>query len=554
MTNREIAAVLEQFANLALIAGENPYRARAFQRAAETLRELEEPVVNLVADDRLRSVPGIGSGIADAVEALVRTGVLPPLAALQKTIPITLLDLLQVPGVGVKTISRLYHELDVVDLTTLGAAAESGRVRQLPGLGPKTEANILSALATLHRRTGRFLLGAALPIARQLVADLQRMLSPGTTVAVAGSVRRMEETVADIDLVVGTREPGRARDTIGSLPETSQFQELGPAAFRFSLPHGIPVDVALVEPSSLGTALIRHTGSASHLDLLPQLLPVATSEEAVYGALGMAWIPPELRQGLDEVAQALTGMFPRLITVPDIVGEFHAHTLWSDGTASVLDMVRSAGSRGYKFLGVSDHSRGLGVANGLDASRLLAQRCEIEAAERATGLRVFASSEVEVHRDGSLDFDEQTLATLDVVIASTHSGLRQSRESLTARLLKVIEHPAVDIIAHPSGRLIERREGGDFDWDRVFAAAAAHDTLLEINASPERLDLDATLARQALDAGCRLTINCDAHSPNGFAAMEYGVAVARRAGATPDQVVNAWSLDRIEDWLQNRRP
>ncbi len=553
LTNREIAETLERYANLASIAGENAFRTRAFQRAADVVRDLPEPVTALMDLGELRGLPGVGSGIADAIEALARTGTLPPLEALQRTIPTTLLDLLEVPGVGVKTAARVYRELGVVDLPGLVAAAESGRIRALPGLGPKTEANILAAMEALGRRTGRFLLGRALPLARRLAADLQAVLPAETVVAIAGSIRRMEETVADIDLVVSASTPSSIAATVAQLPWVSGVIACEDRRLHVTTHDGIPVDIVIVDPSAMGTGLIRATGPAAHLALLPDPLPPAPTEEKLYAALGMEWIAPELRQGRDEVIRAKAGTLPDLLSTGNVRGEFHAHTLWSDGTATVLDMVRAADDRGYAFLGVSDHSRGLGVANGLDATRLMAQRQEIEAAQRVSGLRVFTSCEVEVHRDGSLDFDDHVLATLDVVIASAHSGLRQPREVLTQRLLSVLENPHVDIVAHPSGRLIERREGGDFDWDRIFASAAATRTALEINASPERLDLNDELARRALAAGCLFTINCDAHSTGGFDALEYGIAVARRAGADPDQIVNCWPIGRIEEWLKTRR-
>lgn len=550
LSNREIAETLERYANLASIAGENPFRSRAFQRAADVVRDLHEPVAALIDRGDLRGLPGVGSGIAGSIEALVLTGTLPALEALQRTVPATLLDLLQVPGVGVKTATRVYRELGVVDLPGLVAAAQSGRIRVLPGLGSKTEANILAAMDSIQRRTGRFLLGAALPVARRLVDDLQAALPSDAAVAIAGSVRRMEETVADIDLVMSTTAAESLPSAVADLPQVLGMVETAPNQFQISTQAGIPVDITVVEPSGFGTALILATGSADHLALLPGPLPASPTEEAIYAGFGLEWITPELRQGRDEVTLAKAGTLPAPLKTGDVRGEFHAHTVWSDGTGTVLEMVRSAADRGYAFLGISDHSRGLGVANGLDAARLTAQRREIEAVRQATGFRVFASCEVEVHRDGSLDFDNDVLDTLDVVIASTHSGLRQARDVLTERLLAVIENPRVDIIAHPSGRLVERREGGDFDWDRVFAAAAANRTALEINASPERLDLSGDLARRALQAGCLLTIHCDAHSTSGFDALEYGIATARRAGADPRQIVNCWSIERIEAWLR----
>jgi DNA polymerase (family X) len=316
------------------------------------------------------------------------------------------------------------------------------------------------------------------------------------------------------------------------------------------LQSGVEVDVYWSEPDRFGTDLIRATGSDSHLSLLGSDLPVASNEAAVYDALGLPWIPPELRQGTNEIERAAE--IPGLVEVADINGEFHCHTTWSDGSVSVAEMAAAAAARGYQFLGISDHSYGLGVANGLTPERLQAQRVEIDAVNAAGTIRLFASAEVEVHRDGRLDHDAATLAWLDVVIASLHVGLRQPREEVTERLLNTLANPNVDIIAHPSGRLIEQRDGGDFDWDRVFGTAAATGTALEINADPARLDLTSANAERALAAGCLLTINCDAHSPGGFDLMVYGVAVARRAWARPERILNCWSVDRIEAWLANR--
>jgi DNA polymerase (family 10) len=276
----------------------------------------------------------------------------------------------------------------------------------------------------------------------------------------------------------------------------------------------------------------------------------AATEEEVYASHGLPFIPPELRTGHEEFERFAE--IPSLVTLADINGEFHAHTTWSDGAASVRQMADAAAARGYSVLGITDHSQGLAVAGGLDVERLRLQRIEIDDANGETGVRVLAGAEVEVHRDGSLDFDEETLAGLDVVVASLHSGLRQPREELMSRLIRVLKNPNVDIIAHPSGRLIERREGGDFDWDHVFAVAAQTGTALEINADPARLDLDPAHAYRASQAGCLITVNCDAHHPSGFSLMEYGVAMARRAWLKPDQILNCWSQVRIAEWLSSR--
>jgi DNA polymerase (family 10) len=286
------------------------------------------------------------------------------------------------------------------------------------------------------------------------------------------------------------------------------------------------------------------------LERLGEIPELVATEEEVYANHGLPWIPPELRTGSKEFERCPE--IPSLVTLNDIHGELHAHTTWSDGGASILEMARAAAGRGYAFLGITDHSHSLGIAGGLDVQRLVAQRQELAKVDGVDDIKVLAGAEVEVLRDGSLDYDNETLAQLEVVVASLHTGLRQPQPALTDRLVSVLQNPNVDIIAHPSGRLIERREGGDFDWERVFATAARTGTALEINAGPARLDLDPHLAQRASAAGCLISVNCDAHNPGGFSVMEYGVAMARRAWLTPDQILNCWSRERVLTWLQRR--
>ena len=547
-TNADVAETLDRYGTLLELSGESAFRVRAYHRAAEAIRYLPEPILSVHREDRLREIDGVGEGIASAVRELLATGRFRPLEELSQQIPVTLLDLLALPGIGVKTVARLHRELGIDDLPGLEAAAVAGRLRGAAGLGKKVESTVLAGLETLRRRTGRTPLGTALPVARDLAATIRWAL-PDDSVALAGSVRRMEETVGDIDVVVGTADTAASLAQLDSLPIVAETVSRSADGVRVRLQSGLLADLFVAERAGFGAALVRATGSAGHLELLGSDLDGQT-EEAVYAVRGLPWIPPELRQGRDEIARAAE--IPGLVTRDDIGGEFHAHTTWSDGAASIAEMAAAAVARGYRFLGISDHSQGLGVANGLNPARLAAQRVEIAQAAARTSLRLFASAEVEVGRGGRLDFDDATLAGLDVVIASLHVGLRQPRGELTDRLLGVLANRHVDIIAHPSGRLIERREGGDFDWDRVFPVAAETGTALEINADPARLDLNDALARRALAAGCVLTINCDAHHPNGFLLLEYGVAVARRAWARPDRLLNCWPLDEIEAWLSAR--
>jgi len=549
--NADIAALLDRYGRLLELSGESGFRTRAYQRAAQSIRHHPEPVAELARTGGLRQLEGVGPGIAALIEEIVRTGESRALQELERQVPPSLLDVAAVPGLGAKSVARLHTELGIVDLAGLQTAAETGQIRTLAGFSEKSEAKILAGIAALQRRTGRLRLGTVLPMGRRLVADLKSVLSADSLVSLAGSVRRMQETVADLDLVIGADDVDRALERVVGSPRVAALEERQGNRVRLRLHDGVSAHAIFASLSSYGSELVRATGNAEHLRLLGEIAPAATEDE-VYGRLGLPVIPPELRQGLDELDIARTGQLEALVTLSDVRGEFHCHTLWSDGALSVADTVNAARLHGYEFLGISDHTRSLGVANGLDVQRLRAQRREIEEASRRSGIRVFASAEVEVARDGRLDFDDETLAGLDIVIASTHVGLRQPRDVLTRRLLGVIENRNVDIIAHPSGRLLEQREGGDFDWDAVFAAAARTGTVLEINADPARLDLSATHARQAIAAGCLLTVNCDAHHPEGWNLLEYGIANARKAGARPENILNCWPLDKIEARLRDR--
>jgi DNA polymerase (family 10) len=551
LSNSEIATLLDRYGRLLEIAGESGFRTRAYQRAAEAVRHHPEPVVEFARTGRLRQIEGVGPGIASLIEELVRTGQSQALRELEGHLPPSLLELTEVPGLGAKSVARLYAELGILDLAGLEAAAQAGKIRSLTGFTEKSEARILAGIAALHRRTGRYRLGSVLPTGRRLVAELAGKLPAGAQVSLAGGARRMEETVAGLDLVVGTDRPEEAIGIIDRLLLVAGREAREDAVLHYRLHEGTGLSIVVVPPTRFGSALVEATGNADHLAKLGMVAEAATEAE-VYARHGLPVVSPELRQGLDELDLARRGVLDELVTVQDVRGEFHCHTVWSDGALSVSETARAARHHGYAFLGISDHTRSLGVANGLDVERLRAQRREIDEANRRSGIRVFAAAEVEVSRDGRLDFDDATLAGLDVVIASTHVGLRQPREELTNRLLGVVENRNVDIIAHPSGRLLEQREGGDFDWDRVFAIAARTGTALEINADPARLDLSGPLARQAIAAGCLLTVNCDAHHPEAWALLEYGIANARKAGARPENVLNCWSLDRIESWLRDR--
>lgn len=552
MENAEIAIQLGQFADLLDIQGENAFRVNAFRRAADTIGHYDQPVADLVASDSVQSIPGIGAGIAAVITELVQTGHFVAMDELLYKIPGTLLTLLDVPGVGPKTAGRLYRELSITDLVQLQSAAERAEIRTLKGFGPRQEQRILEGIAFLNKRTGRTSIGVAWPLAHEIAARLRE--AAGCRVEIVGSVRRRLETVGGIDFVADADARVMAEALSRSIQKAEDIgqTEAGIVTARID---GIAILIASTTSDRFGTDQIRFTGSAAHVAELEQrhggTIPQGETEKHVYAKIGLSWIPPELREGRDEIDLAAAGHLPNLITAEDIQGDLHLHSVWSDGHGTVRDMALAARSLGYRFLAISDHSRTLGIANGLSIERLREQRIEIEAVNvEFDDITLLCASEVEVLTDGTLDYPDEVLAELDIVVASLHSGLRQDTETHTRRILRAINNPHVDIIAHPTGRIVERRQGAEYDWDAVFHAAHETGTALEINANPARLDLTDEMARRAHEAGVTITINSDAHDIASLTLMHYGVGVARRAGIEATGVINTHSLDALRSWLR----
>lgn len=551
LSNRRLAELLDRHGKLLEIAGESTFRSRAYAKAAEVIRDHGNPVSELSQDGGLQTLPGIGDAMAGAIASLLETGTFAAHDELIARFPETLLDLASVPGIGAKSVNKLYATLHIATLEQLEAAAAAGSIATTPGLGNRVQKAAVEGLAQLARRTGKIPLGIARTAAAMFVTAYG-IARPQDKMSAAGGVRRWDVLVDEQIFVIGTDTPSAARSAIAVIPGVERLAPSSIGVLAIEFDDGTRGRVILTTSDSFGTELVRWTATAEHLAYLGVVTEGLATEEQVYAAAGLPWIPPELRTD----GEALTRLndIATLITVADLNGELHAHTTWSDGQATVEEMAQSAGRRGYRFLGITDHSQSLGVANGLDARRLSAQRAELAAASARAGIPLLAGAEVEVLSDGSLDYPDPILSELDVVVASIHGGLRQSREKLADRQLRTLRNPHVDILAHPSGRLLERRDGGDFDWNLAFSTAAETGTALEINADPARLDLDPSLARQAVDAGCLITINSDSHWSEGFDTVEYGVMMARRAWLRPEQVLNSWEPERVISWLQNRTP
>lgn len=575
-SNEEVADVLVRIGQLLQIKGESRFQYLAYERAAENILALDQDIMLVWREGRLRDIPGVGEALSTKLDELLATGQLVYLERLYEQFPPGVLDLLQITGVGPKTARVMWEALRIDSVDKARQAAESNQLAGLPGIGAKTQERILSGIAALGRRDTRTPLGVARPVAEELLAALARDLPAGTIrrSAVAGSIRRWRETIGDVDLLVVSGDEPATMAAFRSLPQVVEVLGSGPTKTSVRLRSGLQVDLRTVPERSWAEALQYFTGSQAHNVSLRQLAQkqgyslneyaltrLADGEElyfddeaGLYAALGLAPIPPELREGHGEIEAAAAGPLPRLVEVGDIRGELHAHTTWSDGTASVAEMARAAEAAGFEYFVISDHSGSLGVTGGLSIERLQAQRVEIDAynAQRGPGFRLLHGAEVEVLADGRLDYPDDILAWLDVVVASVHTGLRQDRATLTARALAAIRNPHVDILAHPSGRLLPRREPGDFDMEALLQTAAETGTALEINANPARLDLNDIHARRALALGANLVINCDAHRPEELGLLPYGVATARRAWAAPDRIVNTWTLHRVLAFFDRR--
>ncbi|MEK6588656.1 MAG: DNA polymerase/3'-5' exonuclease PolX [Chloroflexota bacterium] len=573
MNNAEIAEVFENISDLLEIKGEQIYRILAYRRGAEAIKNLGRNVNTIWKSGELESIPGVGKAIAGKIDELLGTGELEFYEDLKREIPVGLLDVLKVGDVGPKKATRFWKELGITSIDALEAAAKAGQLRALPGMGARSEARILESIEAVKRRqTGRLSIGVALPIAEQLLAELRKHPQVKAAEA-AGSLRRMRETVGDLDLLVSTDSPEEVMQTFVELPIVSRVRGKGETKTSVELVDGLRVQVWTHPSKRFGTALQYATGSKDHnvrlreialdqgLSLSDQAFKrkngkeiTCSTEEEVYERLGLPWIPPELREDRGEIQSALEGRLPKLIELRDLKAELHAHSTWSDGASSIPEMVKAARKEGHRLLAITDHSKSLGVANGLTVERLRKQRKEINLLRKRLpkGFVLLQGSEVEILADGRLDYPDEVLAELDLVIASLHTSLRQPRAKVTARLLAAIENPHVDIIAHPTGRLIGEREGADLDMDLVLEAAARSGVILEINANPERLDLNDVYARRAIELGIPLAINTDAHRPEHMGFRRYGVGVARRAWVAADNVVNCWKPQRIISWLASR--
>lgn len=577
VSNAEVSRALREMA-LFLEMDAVPFKPRAYEKAALAVDAQDRPLAELDAESGVRGIdrlPSVGRHIAEKIHELLTTGRIGELERLRARTPVDVLGLTAVEGLGPKGVRVLHDELGIRDLAGLAKACREQRVRELPHFGAKSEQNLLRGIELLAHSAGRQLLGLVLPVARDIEARL-RGFRGVSRAAVAGSVRRRKETVGDLDFVVCARDPRAVGRAFAAMPEVAHVYGRGATKVMVRLASGMDADLRLVPEASFGAALCYFTGSRAHNVSLRRIAQArglklneyglfrgrrrlaGRSEEEVYAALDLAWVPPELREDAGEIEQAAQGRLPRLIEHGDLRGDLQIQTDWTDGSASVEEMVDAARKLGLEYIAITDHTRDLAMARGNDEKRLLEQAAAVRKLDRRLrGFRVLAGAEVNIREDGSLDVADAALARLDVVGAALHSHFHQSRAAATRRVIRALENPHVDVLFHPTARSIGRREPVDLDMDAVIAAAVRTGTVLEIDAMPDRLDLRDELVRKAVDAGARLAIDSDAHQPAHLAyADALGVAVARRGWARRADVVNARPVEdclaRLKDGAARR--
>lgn len=572
METARIAQVLDEMGTLLEVRGENPFRCRAYHNAAQALKSLPADLSAMIVDGTLAEIPGIGETMLSKIVQLSTTGHLPSYDELRRTTPPGLVALLRVPGLGPKKIKLLHDSLKIESLADLRSAGEAGQIAALKGFGAKTEAKILEGISFIESVGDRILQSKA----RRLVAPILEAVCrhPGVVRAeVCGSLRRRAETIGDIDILFSAEDPVPVLDHFVTLPEVAKVLAHGPTKASVRLADGVQCDLRGVSDAQFPFALHYFTGSKAHniamrrraiargLTLNEYELAGAEgsipcrTEADLFAALGLAEIPPELREDAGEFEMAERGPIPPLVTLEDLTGTFHCHTDWSDGGATLEEMAEAARSAGLQYLGIADHSRSAGYAGGLSVERVAEQWAAIDRlnAKLAGSFRVFKGTECDILGDGSLDYPDDVLDGFDYVVASVHSQFGMPRAEMTERIVRAVSNPRVTMLGHPTGRLLLARDGYGVDLDAVIEAAAEAGTMIEINASPYRLDLDATHCRRARARGVMIAINPDAHSTAGIADLEFGIGVARRAGLGPTDILNTKSLAEVIETLEARR-
>ncbi|UEC40464.1 DNA polymerase/3'-5' exonuclease PolX [Methanothrix sp.] len=570
--NREIAGILYQMAELLELHAENRFKIIAYSRAARAIESLTEDIEQVCRDGRLEGIPGVGKAIAEKIKEYLRTGRIQSHQDLLADTPQGLAELLQISGLGPKTVFMLHEKLDITNLDELEKAAREHRIRRLPRMGVVREKNILKSIERYRKRSNRILYSTAESIVDEILTYLGGIEGLEHATA-AGSYRRRKETVGDIDILATAARPEEIVAAFVKMPLVEEVLAKGPTKASVIMNDTIQVDLRIVEHRSYGTVLQYFTGSKEHNVSMRQLALdrgyslseysltrlangqdlFFDQEEEVYQALGLQYIPPELREDRGEIEAALGGRLPRLVEAKDIRGDLHVHSIWSDGRASIIELAQAARSLGYEYIALSDHSPSVGIAGGIGREKMEEKiEAVAEANDSLEGITVLMGAEVDIKADGSLDYPDDLLERMDVVVASVHMAQQQKERTITGRLISAIENQNVDIIGHPTGRIINQREPSDMDFHAVLEAAARAGTALEINAHPSRLDLNDVNARAAKEMGVQMSINSDAHDAGQLLNMKYGINVARRAWLEKKDLINAMDLKDLIQFLKKK--
>ena len=574
ISNEDIVRLFSEMAAMLEIQGDSVFKIRAYQRAANTIDQLSWSLAEAAAaGDDLRKIPGVGKAISEKVQEYVATGRVAAYDRLAEELPRSVLELLEVPGMGPKTVKAATEELGITSVAELEMAALDGRLAQLPRMGKRSAENILRHIRAQRMRSDRTPLGIATETCEAVKAALFDACSGLISITAAGSLRRWEETIGDLDLIAVSERPEETGPALAALPTVREVLVSGEAKTSVVVDPGIQIDLRIGEPHAMGAMLQYFTGSQQHnirlrdfanrqgLSLNEYGITVVDTghielfpdEETFYGRLGLPWIPPELRRGADELDAARNGSLPTLVVESDLRGDLHLHSDWSDGKFPLEEMVAAVAAMGYEYMALTDHSQGLGVANGLTPERLERQVGVLKRLQEQYGMTILCGSEVDIRADGSMDFPDEVLAMLDWVIASVHNAMSQDRDVMTARITRAMENPYVTAIGHASTRLLGRRDPVDFDIEALLQTARETGTAMEINAAPERLDLKDTHAARARELGVPLVINTDSHHVDGLVNRRFGVAVARRAWCGPEHILNAYPRDGFLAWLRSAK-
>lgn len=573
MENSEVAAVLYEIADLLELQGV-AFKPQAYRRAARNIEQMDVPVSQVMADGKLDEIPGVGEAMSKKIHELLTTGELVYLEKLRGEVPEGLVRMLDVPDVGPKTAMLLHKELGISSVDELKEAALAHRLRGLKGFGEKTEERILQGIQVLESKGGRTLLGEALPVAEAYIEYLKSSL-PIERISIAGSLRRGRDTIGDVDVLVGDDSPAEAIDAFVAYPEVDEVLMKGPTKSSVRLKDGMQVDLRAVETKSYGAALQYFTGSKEHNVSLRRIgvekglklneyglferesgkMVAGGTEEEVYSALGLDWMPPEIRENSGEIDAAMKGEVPKLVQPDQVRGDLHVHTDWSDGMDSIGKIVSAASERGYEYVAITDHTHSLKIANGLSPERVRRQIDAVRKAEQASGgMRVLAGSEVDIAQDGSLDLPDSVLKDLDIVVASVHSRFKMEKAEMTGRVVAAVSSGRIDVLGHPTGRLIGQRRAYELDLSAVLEAAAKHGVCMEVNCFPDRLDLRDVDCRAAGASGVRVSLGTDAHRAEHMGFIRLGVITARRGWLGPKDVLNTLGAADLERHLRGRRP